>query len=230
MQKKDYIFLIDLDNTLYYDIDTDFSNKMSKNIQNFMVSKLDIDINKISEKQQYLYKTYGNSLTGLLEEGYKINFDEWYNKIHSILPYDIIKENTKLYRVLEQITLNYGRCIIFTNADRIHTIKVLEKLGLYEFFTNGINDIITFDCLNTPDTTKILCKPHINAFNFVLNKLNILDTSKVIFIDDSICNIKTAYNMGIKTIHVTSYGIIKEADLTLSKLETITMEDINRIL
>ena len=44
------------------------------------------------------------------------------------------------------------------------------------------------------------------------------------------CNIKTAYNMGIKTIHVTSYGIIKEADLTLSKLETITMEDINRIL
>ena len=227
MQKNNYTFLIDLDNTLYLDIDTDFSNMMSINIQNFMVSKLGFDANIVASKQMFLYKTYGNSLTGLLEEGYKINFDEWYNSIHSILPYHLIKENKNLLNTLENLA-KYGRCIVFTNADMIHTVKVLKKLGLYDFFITE-NQLITFNCLNKDYTTKVLSKPNKDAFTFVLNKLNIVDPSTVVFIDDSISNIKSAYEMGIKTIHITTGKVIREADLTLHNMEKINNEEIEYI-
>ncbi|XP_022151507.1 uncharacterized protein LOC111019431 [Momordica charantia] len=121
---------VDLDDTLY-PVSSGLAAACKTNIQAYIAERLGIEKSKIPELNNLLYKNYGTTMAGLRAIGF----------VHGRLPYDNLKPDPILRGLLLSLPV---RKLIFTNADRIHTAKVLNKLGLEDCFEG----IICFKTLN----------------------------------------------------------------------------------
>lgn len=67
---------------------------------------------------------------------------------------------------------------IFTNADKAHATRTLNRLGLEDCFEG----IICFETLNPSSntTTQILCKPSVQAFEAAIRIADIVDPRKTV--------------------------------------------------
>ncbi|KAI9116035.1 hypothetical protein K1719_012965 [Acacia pycnantha] len=132
--------LFDLDDTLY-PLSTGLAKACLRNIKDYMVEELGIDRNKIDDLSNLLYKNYGTTMAGLRAIGYDFDYDEYHSFVHGRLPYENLKPDPVLRNLL--LSLPY-RKLIFTNADKVHAVKALSRLGLEDCFEG----IICFETLN----------------------------------------------------------------------------------
>ncbi|XP_004514130.1 suppressor of disruption of TFIIS-like [Cicer arietinum] len=132
--------LFDLDDTLY-PLRSGLAKSCLQNIKDYMVEKLEIDSSKIDDLSNLLYKNYGTTMAGLRAIGYDFDYDVYHSFVHGRLPYENLKPDPVLRNLL--LSLPY-RKIIFTNADKVHAIKALSRLGLEDCFEG----IICFETLN----------------------------------------------------------------------------------
>ncbi|KAK4342920.1 hypothetical protein RND71_038736 [Anisodus tanguticus] len=132
--------LFDLDDTLY-PLSTGLAASVCKNIEDYMVEKLGIEQSKIAELGNLLYKNYGTTMAGLRAIGYDFDYDEYHSFVHGRLPYENLRPDPVLRSLLLSVPI---RKVIFTNADKIHALKVLSKLGLEDCFEG----ILCFETLN----------------------------------------------------------------------------------
>ncbi|EOY07493.1 PREDICTED: uncharacterized protein LOC18597738 [Theobroma cacao] len=132
--------LFDLDDTLY-PLSSGLARECGKNIKDYMVEKLGIEKDKIVELSNLLYKNYGTTMAGLRAVGCDFDYDEYHSYVHGRLPYENLKPDPQLRSLLLTLPL---RKIIFTNADKVHAAKALNKLGLEDCFEG----IICFETLN----------------------------------------------------------------------------------
>ncbi|KAJ8532928.1 hypothetical protein K7X08_015817 [Anisodus acutangulus] len=132
--------LFDLDDTLY-PLSTGLAASVRKNIEDYMVEKLGIEQSKIAELGNLLYKNYGTTMAGLRAIGYDFDYDEYHSFVHGRLPYENLRPDPVLRSLLLSVPI---RKVIFTNADKIHALKVLSKLGLEDCFEG----ILCFETLN----------------------------------------------------------------------------------
>ncbi|XP_051131281.1 suppressor of disruption of TFIIS-like [Andrographis paniculata] len=133
--------LFDLDDTLY-PVSSGLAASVLKNIQAYMVEKLDIEESKIQDLSNLLYKHYGTTMAGLRAIGYDFDYDEYHSFVHGRLPYENLKPDPVLRSLLLSLPI---RKVIFTNADKVHAIKALRRLGLEDCFEG----IICFETLNS---------------------------------------------------------------------------------
>ncbi|PHT72153.1 hypothetical protein T459_22938 [Capsicum annuum] len=132
--------LFDLDDTLY-PLSTGLAASVRQNIEDYMVEKLGIDQSKIAELGNLLYKNYGTTMAGLRAIGYDFDYDEYHSFVHGRLPYENLRPDPVLRSLLLSVPI---RKVIFTNADKVHALKVLNKLGLKDCFEG----ILCFETLN----------------------------------------------------------------------------------
>ncbi|KAK7286791.1 hypothetical protein RJT34_22027 [Clitoria ternatea] len=132
--------LFDLDDTLYT-LRSGLAKACLQNIRDYMVEKLGIEPSKIDDLSNLLYKNYGTTMAGLRAIGYDFDYDEYHSFVHGRLPYENLKPDPVLRNLL--LSLPY-RKLIFTNADKIHAVKALSRLGLEDCFEG----IICFETLN----------------------------------------------------------------------------------
>ncbi|KAK7350281.1 hypothetical protein VNO77_08699 [Canavalia gladiata] len=132
--------LFDLDDTLY-PLRSGLAKACLQNIKDFMVEKLGIEPSKIDDLSNLLYKNYGTTMAGLRAIGYDFDYDEYHSFVHGRLPYENLKPDPVLRNLL--LSLPY-RKLIFTNADKVHAVKALSRLGLEDCFEG----IICFETLN----------------------------------------------------------------------------------
>ncbi|XP_039021655.1 uncharacterized protein LOC120153853 [Hibiscus syriacus] len=132
--------LFDLDDTLYPK-SSGLARECGKNIRDYMVEKLGVEREKVVELSNLLYENYGTTMAGLRAVGYDFDYDEYHSFVHGRLPYENLKPDPSLKSLLQTLPL---RKIIFTNADRVHAVKALSKLGLEDCFEG----IICFETLN----------------------------------------------------------------------------------
>ncbi|XP_059667837.1 uncharacterized protein C24B11.05-like [Cornus florida] len=132
--------LFDLDDTLY-PLSSGLAVGCRNNIEDYMVEKLGIDESKIPDLCNLLYKNYGTTMAGLRAIGHDFDYDEYHSFVHGRLPYENLKPDPVLRSLLLSLPI---RKTIFTNADKVHTLKVLSKLGLEDCFEG----IICFETLN----------------------------------------------------------------------------------
>lgn len=132
--------LFDLDDTLY-PLSSGLATSVLKNIQDYMVEKLGIEQSKIPALCDLLYKNYGTTMAGLRAIGYDFDYDEYHSFVHGRLPYENLKPDPVLRSLLLSLPI---RKVIFTNADKVHAVKVLRRLGLEDCFEG----IICFETLN----------------------------------------------------------------------------------
>ncbi|XP_039056011.1 suppressor of disruption of TFIIS-like [Hibiscus syriacus] len=136
--------------------------------EDFMVQKLGIEANKVSEIKRVLCRSYGTTMVGLLALGYNFDYDEYHNFIHRRMPYEILKPDHVLRDLLLSLPI---RKVIFSNGDKIHVAEVLRKLELEDCFER----VISFETLNPTNgsNTLIVCKPFKNAFEQAFRIANI---------------------------------------------------------
>ena len=230
--------LFDLDETLY-PLSCGLSQDVLKNIGGYMHEKLGIEESKILDLCNLLYKNYGTTMAGLRAIGYGFDYDDYHSYVHGRLPYEKIKPDPVLRHLLLSIPI---RKLIFTNADRIHAVKALSRLGLEDCFEG----IICFETLNAPmdepinadnifdiikfssqgmdgvelPKTPIICKPSEFAIEYAL-KIADINPHKAIFFDDSVRNIQSGKRVGLHTVLVGTSHRVKGADHALESIHNI---------
>ncbi|KAK5846727.1 putative C24B11.05 [Gossypium arboreum] len=231
--------LFDVDDTLY-PLSSGLSKACTTNIQEFMIEKLGIEGDKVSEINRVLYRNYGTSMAGLRAIGYNFNYDEYHSFVHGRLPYENLKPDYVLRNLLLSLPI---RKVIFSNGDEVHVAKVLKKLGLEGCFER----VISFDTLNSTNgshssddeessklrdtsaeildansgpSTPIICKPFKNAFEQAFKIANI-NPQKTLFFDDSIRNIQSGKEIGLHTVLVGTSHRTNGADYALESIHNI---------
>ncbi|KAF9607467.1 hypothetical protein IFM89_036064 [Coptis chinensis] len=139
--------LFDIDDTLY-PLSSGIAADIHKNIEDFMIQKLGIEENRVSDICTLLYKAYGTTMAGLRAIGYDFDYDEFHSFVHGRLQYEKLKPDL----VLRGLLLNLPfRKVIFTNGDRAHAVKVINRLGLEDCFEG----LICFETLNPTNMNTI---------------------------------------------------------------------------
>ncbi|KNA24300.1 hypothetical protein SOVF_017060 [Spinacia oleracea] len=176
--------MFDLDDTLYSS-HTGIGLALKQNIQDFLVEKLGFTTDQASSLRVELFKSYGSTLAGLRALGYDVDADDYHSFVHGRLPYAQIKPNPHLRNILLSIT---QRKIIFTNSDRVHAKKALNRLGIGDCF----EQIICFETLNPnlsmatrPDEIPVVLKPSIDAIQIAISAADI-NPHRTLFLDDNV--------------------------------------------
>lgn len=202
--------LFDLDDTLYLS-KLGFGEATKRNIDDFLVEKCGFPANKASSLRVELFKKYGSSLAGLRALGYDIDADDYHSFVHGRLPYDLIKPDAQLRNLLRSIN---QRKIIFTNSDKNHAIKVLDRLGIRDCFEK----IICFETMNPnlskasrPDEIPVVLKPSLEAINIAIDAAEV-DPRHTLFFDDNVRNIAAGKAVGLRTVLVGKTTKSKESD------------------
>ncbi|XP_057867239.2 uncharacterized protein C24B11.05 [Cryptomeria japonica] len=221
--------LFDLDDTLY-PVSSGLAAACTKNIGDYVVQKLGVDKNKVTEFCREMYKNYGTTMAGLRAVGYEFDYDDYHSFVHGRLPY----ENLKPDPVLKSLLLSMPqRKIIFTNGDKVHAAKVLSRLGLEDCFEG----VICFETLNShPEPAKnnnswdtpiafmprtpVICKPSINAMERAIQVAN-ADPQRTIFFDDSTRNIAAGKRAGLHTVLVGASNRTEGADFALESIHNL---------
>ncbi|XP_038875945.1 uncharacterized protein C24B11.05 isoform X2 [Benincasa hispida] len=194
----------------------------------FMLKYLHMDENEVPQMCLDLYMEYGTTMAGLKALGYEFDDKEFHAYVHGTLPYEALKPDPVLRNLLLSIP---QRKIIFTNADKAHAARVLERLDLEDCFEG----VICFETLNNNNNNNnnplsleskcngngiILCKPSIEAIQAAIK---IADThpNKTIFFDDSVRNIESGKAAGLHTVIVGSSDLVPGADHALVSIHNI---------
>ncbi|KAK4587246.1 hypothetical protein RGQ29_024095 [Quercus rubra] len=211
--------IFDLDDTLYSS-KVGISEALKKNIDDFLVEKCGFSESKASTFRVELFKKYGSSLAGLRALGYDIDADDYHSFVHGRLPYDLIKPDSQLRNLLRSIT---QRKIIFTNSDRTHAVKVLDRLGLRDCF----EQILCFETMNPnlpnstrPDEFPVLLKPSMDAMKIALDVADV-DPRRTLFLDDNVKNVAAGKALGLRTVLVGKTVKSKEADYALENVNNL---------
>ncbi|XP_010277510.1 PREDICTED: uncharacterized protein LOC104611920 [Nelumbo nucifera] len=208
--------LFDLDDTLYSS-KVGIGEACKRNIEEFLVKKCGFAEVKASGLRVELFKTYGSSLAGLRFLGYDIDADDYHGFVHGRLPYEAIKPDPQLRALLRSIN---QRKIIFTNSDRKHAIKVLERIGLQDCF----DEIICFETLNPniskssrPNEFPVVLKPSIDAMKIAIDAAQV-DPRRTLFLDDNERNIAAGKSVGLRTVLVGKQVKRKEGDYVVESV------------
>lgn len=208
--------LFDLDDTLYSS-NTGIGAALKTNIDDFLVEKFRYSSDKASSVRIELFKTYGSTLAGLRALGYDIDADDYHSYVHGKLPYELIKPDIQLRDLIRSIP---QRKLIFTNSDRNHAVKVLEKLGLEGCF----EQIICFESINPnlsksndPRAYPVCLKPSVDAMKIAIDIANV-DPRRTVFLDDNVHNIASGKFVGLHTVLVGKAVKTKEADYALENI------------
>lgn len=211
--------LFDLDDTLYSS-KIGIAESCKRNIEDFLVEKCGFPAGKASDLRIELFRTYGSSLAGLRALGYDIDADDYHSFVHGSLPYESLKPDLRLRSVLQCIEQTK---IIFTNSDRNHAKKVLERLGLEDCF----DDIICFETLNPnifrskrPDEFPVVLKPSIDAIKIAIDFAG-TDPRRTLFFDDNDRNMSAGKALGLRTALVGKVVKSKDADYVLESIVSL---------
>lgn len=213
--------LFDVDDTIY-PLSSGLSAQVTKNIIEYMITKLGTDEAKASEMCVQLYKEYGTTMAGLKAIGYDFDYDDYHGFVHGRLPYEMLKPDPVLRSILHSLPI---RKVIFSNGNEEHVAKVLNRLGLEDCFER----VICFETLNPARSSVhanenqkslVVCKPFEESFEMAFKAADI-NPHKTIFFDDSIRNLQTAKRMGLHSVWVGSSHRANGVDYALESIHNM---------
>jgi len=185
LDKKINTWIFDLDNTLY-SADSGIFQQVHELMGKFVSSHLDIDIEDAKIIQKKYYKQHGTTLRGMMDN-HGVDPDHFLAEVHK-LDYSIVGPNLRLNEELKKLK---GRKIIYTNANMQHTIDVLEKIELSNFF----DDIYDIKMAN------YIPKPELAPYEQMIKQFDINTDSTAMF-DDIAKNLVPAKNVGFTSVWI----------------------------
>ena len=175
--------LIDLDNTVYPE-NSNIFKQIDLKMKSFISKNLKVSLDEAYTIQKKYFINNGTTLRGLMLY-HNIQPELFLDYVH-----DIDISNIKKNNLLNNKLKNYkGKKIIFTNGSYNHANNILKKIGLNKNIDH-IYDIIEANYIPKPDIStnqKVIRKYSLNPINTVM-------------IDDLPNNLKTAKDLGMKTV------------------------------
>ncbi|CAN6298138.1 unnamed protein product [Urochloa humidicola] len=214
--------LLDLDDTLYPG-NTGLGPALKRNIDEFLQAKLGVSADRAAAMRVELFRTHGSSLAGLIALGYDVHPDEYHSYVHGRLPYEKIDADPQLARVLKSIP---QRKVLFTNSDRAHMKRALERLGVDEAVFDAV---VCFETMNPHlfgearaaagggEPPAVVLKPSVDAIVVGLRVAG-SNPRRTLFLDDSERNIAAGKALGLRTALVGKRVRSKEADYALENI------------
>ncbi|HOE02962.1 MAG TPA: pyrimidine 5'-nucleotidase [Anaerolineaceae bacterium] len=197
------VMLFDLDDTLYPST-SGVWDAIGDRMDSYIIKTLGVAANEVKQIRNGLFHEYGTTLRGL-KTLYHIDECEFLDYVHDIPLTQFLRKDEAL---IETISAYDSRKVIFTNANQRHAERVLEVLGLADFFPE-IVDVLQISPY---------CKPLPQAYQKALEIIQIEDPEHCVFIDDSPRNLKTAREMGFYTIQVGTENRCEFADAAILSL------------
>ena len=188
-------FVFDLDNTLYPS-DCALFPQVEKRIGLYVQQFMGMDPETAYAYQKELFMAHGTTLKGLMVK-HDADPHDFLDYVHDI-DFTPVKANPKLRQSLEQLD---GRRIIYTNADKTYTDKVLERLGVADLF-EGVYDILAADMRPKPDET---------AYEDLFDRYNIEPTRAIMF-EDMVRNLVPAHKFGMGGVWINTGSVWGAAD------------------
>lgn len=180
-------WIFDLDNTLH-DAQSKIFPLVNTKMNEYISSYLDISLEDASSLRESYWERYGATLKGLIKH-HNINPIDFLSVTHNLQDFNklVLPENN-IKKTLSKIQ---GRKIIYTNAPKTYTNKILKISKIFELF----------DEIFTIEDSNFIPKPDQGMMDTFLKKYNI---SEGFFIDDVKENLFTAKNSGLTTIWITN--------------------------
>ena len=178
-------WIFDLDNTLY-SADSGIFQQVHQLMGKFIKEYLNLDLKKAKELQSKYYKEHGTTLRGMMDN-YGVDPDYFLEEVHK-LDYSIVSYNEKLNYELKKLK---GKKIIYTNANMQHTLSVLERIKLSNFF-DAIFDI---------KMANYIPKPQIGPYEQIIKDFDLNPSTSAMF-DDIAKNLVPAKKVGFTSIWI----------------------------
>ena len=187
LKNKIDTWIFDLDNTLY-SADSGIFQQVHQLMGEFIKNYLKVDLKEAKKIQSKYYKEHGTTLKGLMDN-YGVDPDHFLAEVHK-LDYSIVSSNEKLNIQLKKLI---GRKIIYTNANLQHTLDVLERIGLTNFF----DEIFDIKMAN------YIPKPEIKPYQQIIEKYDLNPNSSAMF-DDIAKNLVPAKKVGFTSVWINA--------------------------
>jgi putative hydrolase of the HAD superfamily len=198
----------DLDDTLYPS-GNGLWDAIRDRMNLYMVERLSIPESEVAVLRRTYYETYGTTLKGL-QYHYAVDTEDFLEFVHDLPLKEYLKPDPELRKMLENLPQSKW---IFTNADRSHARRVLEELELVAVF-DGVIDV---------KAVEYACKPEPDAYRRALALAGETEPERSMFLDDSIRNLKPAFELGIFTVLVGTTEPHSSARLSLHRLKDLPL-------
>lgn len=210
------LVLFDLDDTLY-PRSAKLMDAISDRITRYLIEKMGVPVSRSNEVRRHFRGTYGTALRGLMEEGYPVDLDDYFEFVHDI-PLDALDPQPQLRERLLRLPVRRG---VLTNSNIEHAFRILKHMQIDECFERVV-DIRALELVNKPDP---------ESYRRALVMFN-ADAGRTIFVEDNTQNTRPARAMGITTIvidHPLDAGLDPGADYAVSDLSA-ALDLIERLL
>jgi putative hydrolase of the HAD superfamily len=180
---SDWIF--DLDNCLY-PASTRLFDLIDERMGDYIERLLGCELEEAKRIQKAHFHTHGTTLAGLMKD-HGVDPHHFLDHVHSI-PLDRVTRDERLANGLANLP---GRKIIFTNADEPYARRVLDALGVGEYFAE-LHDI---------HAAQLRPKPDRHGYELLLERFRI-DPARAVMVEDMAQNLKPAKELGMVTVWV----------------------------
>lgn len=189
MASPERVWLFDLDNTLH-DATPHIFPHINRSMCEYIERLLGVDAKAATTIRQSYWDKYGATLHGLIRH-HKVNPHHFLAETHQFpnLAQMVVFDPT-VRTALDRLP---GRKIIYSNAPRAYTEAVLEltRLGGH------------FDAVYTVESLNFRPKPMRSGFRALLAREQ-LKPEQCIMVEDSLINLVTAKQLGMKTVWVSA--------------------------
>ncbi|MEZ2720186.1 pyrimidine 5'-nucleotidase [Paenalcaligenes hominis] len=188
------VWLFDLDNTLH-----NASASLFPAIDGLMTQSiaqlLTIPVAHANQLRHDYWQRYGATLIGLIKH-HGICPEQFLHLSHDFDVVDQVLCESGLKRHLQRLP---GRKVLCTNAPANYAHRVLNELGIQPLFERvfSIEDMFLQQRCHP--------KPSRRLMQQLLSRLNV-PAHHVIFVDDTLRNLKVAHQLGIRTVHFAHPG------------------------
>lgn len=182
---KNPLWIFDLDNTLHNASDGVFPH-INQEMTAFIMRRLNLNQHDAFKLREHYWHQYGATLKGLALH-HNIPPQTFLNETHPIP--SLLKLLIKERPILNTLKQLKGQKIILSNGPVHYVSSVVKHLNMAHYF----DELFGAECMDFHS------KPNILAFRTVLKKIN-KPIQQCIMIEDSVLNLKTAKQLGMKTI------------------------------
>ncbi|MFC7048811.1 pyrimidine 5'-nucleotidase [Emcibacter nanhaiensis] len=181
-------WVFDLDNTLYPAANSLF-DQVDQRMGRFIAEKFDLEQEEARALQKHFFRTHGTTLRGLMSE-HGVSPDKFLDFVHDV-DFSGLEENPQLAGALKALP---GRKVIYTNADVPYAEKVLQRIGIADFF-DDIFDIRLGGYTPKPDR---------ESFRKMIEHTGV-KADKSVMVEDIARNLEPAREAGMTTVWVPTH-------------------------
>lgn len=198
---------LDLDDTLYPGT-SGVWQAIGVRIREYMIQRVGIAPEQADRLRGTYLDAYGTTLNGLVAN-FHVDPQDYLDFVHDIPVEQLLSPDPPLRQMLASLN---QRKIVFTNANRRHADRVLERLGIADVI-DAIADLFALEMTNKPEAA---------AYRRAMALAGEPDPTACVIVDDMLRNLVPARRLGMTTVLVSPDDVHAPVDRRIADIHELT--------